>query len=47
MKGLMRRADIDSSDVSVAVHGGEVLVGGSVPQRGMRSVIEDLAGVRK
>lgn len=39
---LMNRWDIDSSDVSVAVHEGRVTVEGAVPERRMRHAIEDL-----
>ena len=42
-EALMQREDVDSSDVTVAVHEGEVLLEGSVPHRGMRYLIEDLA----
>jgi hypothetical protein len=40
---LMLNEGIDCSDVSVDVHGGVVILEGSVPQRQMRYVIEDLA----
>ena len=42
-EALMERGDVDSSDITVAVHEGEVLLEGSVPQRRMRYLIEDLA----
>ena len=42
-EALMQRDDVDSSDVTVAVRGGEVMLEGSVPHRGMRYLIEDLA----
>lgn len=42
-EALLRRDDVDSSDVTVAVHEGEVTLDGSVPQRCMRYLIEDLA----
>lgn len=42
-EALLLRDDVDSSDVTVAVREGEVTLDGSVPQRGMRYLIEDLA----
>jgi len=42
-EALMQRDDVDSSDVTVTVREGEVLLEGSVPQRSMRYLIEDLA----
>lgn len=42
-EALLHRDDVDSSDVTVIVHEGEVTLDGSVPQRRMRYVIEDLA----
>jgi osmotically-inducible protein OsmY len=42
-EALLHRDDVDSSDVTVAVRGGEVTLDGSVPERRMRYVIEDLA----
>lgn len=39
----MQRDDVDSSEVTVAVHEGEVTLDGSVPERCMRYLIEDLA----
>ena len=42
-EALMRRDDLDCSDVTVAVREGEVTLEGTVPQRGMRYLIEDLA----
>lgn len=42
-EALMQRDDIDSSEVSVAVREGEVTLDGSVPWRGMRYLIEDIA----
>lgn len=42
-EALLRRDDVDSSDVTVAVREGEVTLDGSVPQRSMRYLIEDLA----
>lgn len=42
-EALTERRDVDSSEVTVAVHDGEVLLEGSVPQRRMRYLIEDLA----
>jgi len=41
-EALLEQHDVDSSDVTVSVHGGEVMLSGSVPQRSMRYVIEDL-----
>lgn len=40
---LLHRDDLDSSDVTVAVREGEVTLDGSVPERSMRYLIEDLA----
>lgn len=42
-EALLRRDDVDCSDVSIAVREGEVTLDGSVPQRSMRYLIEDLA----
>lgn len=42
-EALLQRDDVDSSDVTVAVRDGEVTLDGSVPQRSMRYLIEDLA----
>ena len=42
-EALLQRDDVDCSDVTVAVHEGEVTLDGTVPQRCMRYVIEDLA----
>jgi len=42
-EALMQRDEVDSSDVTVAVREGEVMLEGSVPQRYMRYLIEDLA----
>ena len=42
-EALLQHADVDCSDVTVAVHESEVTLDGSVPQRCMRYVIEDLA----
>jgi osmotically-inducible protein OsmY len=42
-EALLAQHDVDSSDVTVTVHEGEVKLDGSVPQRSMRYVIEDLA----
>jgi hypothetical protein len=42
-EALVQRDDLDSSDVAVAVREGEVTLEGSVPQRCMRYLIEDLA----
>jgi hypothetical protein len=42
-EALMHRDEVDSSDVAVAVHEGEVMLAGSVPRRYMRYLIEDLA----
>jgi hypothetical protein len=42
-EALLRRDDVDSSDVGVAVREGEVTLEGSVPERRMRYLIEDLA----
>ena len=42
-EALMQRDDVDSSEVTVAVREGEVTLDGSVPERCMRYVIEDLA----
>ena len=39
---LMNRWDIDSSDVSIEVSGGNVILEGNVPERRMRHAIEDL-----
>lgn len=40
---LMYRDDIDPSDVTVTVDGGEVTLDGTVPERWMRYVIDDIA----
>ena len=40
---LMRRHEGDSSDVSVTLREGEVMLEESVPPRAMRCLIEDLA----
>jgi osmotically-inducible protein OsmY len=42
-EALMRRDDVDSSDVTVAVREAAVTLEGSVPRRDMRYLIEDLA----
>jgi BON domain len=42
-EALLQRDDVDSSDVTVVVREGGVALDGSVPQRGMRYLIEDLA----
>jgi hypothetical protein len=42
-EALLRREDVDCSDVTVAVREGEVTLEGSVPERSMRYLIEDLA----
>jgi osmotically-inducible protein OsmY len=42
-EALMQRDDVDSSDVTVAVRESEVTLEGTVPQRSMRYLIEDLA----
>jgi len=42
-EALLHRDDVDSSDVTVAVRAGEVTLDGSVPERRMRYLIEDLA----
>ncbi len=42
-EALLHRDDVDSSDVAVAVRAGEVTLDGSVPERRMRYLIEDLA----
>lgn len=42
-EALLHREDLDCSDVTVTVHQGEVTLEGSVPERSMRYVIEDLA----
>lgn len=42
-EALVHREDVDSSDVTVAVREGEVTLDGSVPERRMRYLIEDLA----
>ena len=42
-EALLQRDDLDSSDVTVAVREGEVTLDGSVPQRCMRYLMEDLA----
>lgn len=42
-EALMQRDDLDSSDVTVAVREGEVALDGTVPERCMRYLIEDLA----
>jgi hypothetical protein len=42
-EALMHRDDLDSSDVTVTVRGGEVILEGTVAQRCMRYMIEDLA----
>lgn len=42
-EALMQRDDLDCSDVTVAVREGEVTLEGTVPQRSMRYLIEDLA----
>jgi len=42
-EALLQRDDVDSSDVTVAVREGEVTLDGSVPERGMRYLIEDPA----
>ncbi|MGH8296480.1 MAG: BON domain-containing protein [Steroidobacteraceae bacterium] len=42
-EALLRRDDVDCSDVSIAVHEGEVTLDSSVPRRFMRYLIEDLA----
>jgi hypothetical protein len=42
-EALLHRNDVDSSDVSVAVRESEVTLEGSVPERCMRYLIEDLA----
>jgi BON domain len=42
-EALLQRDDVDSSDVTVAVREGEVLLDGSVPERSMRYLIEDIA----
>lgn len=42
-EALLEHHDVDSSDVTVAVHEGEVTLEGSVPERSMRYIIEDLA----
>lgn len=41
---LMHSTHIDSSDVTVEVSGGEVLLQGTVPDRRMKHAIEDMAG---
>lgn len=40
---LMRARHIDSSEVTVEVSGGQVVLAGSVPYRGMKHAIEDMA----
>lgn len=42
-EALLRRDDVDCSDVSIAVRDGKVTLDGSVPRRFMRYLIEDLA----
>jgi osmotically-inducible protein OsmY len=42
-EALLHRDDVDSSEVTVAVRAGEVALDGSVPERRMRYLIEDLA----
>ena len=42
-EALLHRDDVDSSDVTVAVREGEVILDGTVPERGMRYLIEDIA----
>jgi osmotically-inducible protein OsmY len=42
-EALLHRADVDCSEVTVTVREGEVTLEGSVPQRSMRYLIEDLA----
>lgn len=42
-EALLARDDVDSSDVTVAVREGEVTLEGSVPERSMRYLIEDVA----
>jgi osmotically-inducible protein OsmY len=42
-EALLRHEELDCSEVTVAVHGGEVMLEGSVPARSMRYRIEDLA----
>lgn len=42
-EALMQCDDVDSSDVTVTVREGEVLLEGSVPERRMRYLIEDFA----
>jgi hypothetical protein len=42
-EALMRRVDLDTSDVSVTVSAGTVSLEGTVPERSMRYLIEDVA----
>lgn len=42
-EALVERDDVDSSDVTVTVRESEVTLEGSVPERSMRYLIEDLA----
>ncbi len=42
-EALLAREDLDTSDVTVTVHEGQVTLDGSVPERSMRYLIEDVA----